>query len=352
MTTSDIELGNPPLNNWEANKASAITVLTRESTSFPPESPSPSVSIAPEQSQITTELTEQQQPCQRRRSCYAKIAVAAILAAFIIFVIVDSQTNQHVRNGITIFLEWIEENPGAGVVAFMLVYFVATILFIPGSILTLGAGFVFSASFGSLGVGILLGTISVFFGASGGAVGSFLLGRYLFRDSVGILSKRYSVFEALDKALAEKGLRIMVLLRLSPIIPFNVINYVAGVTAISFWSYVLALFAIIPGTVLYVFLGASAGSLADSANSGDNLTVTIIVIVVGIIFGFLAIALTSYYAKKELNRVVASRQAEIEIEHEQLDEELVPETPPESNALVTEGNSKDVDDKEDRALSF
>jgi uncharacterized membrane protein YdjX (TVP38/TMEM64 family) len=352
MTTSDIELGNPPLNNWEANKASAITVLTRESTSFPPESPSPSGSSAPEQSQVTTELTEQQQPCQSRRSCYAKIAVAAILAAFITFVIVDSQTNQHVRNGITIFLEWIEENPGAGVVAFMLVYFVATILFIPGSILTLGAGFVFSASFGSLGVGILLGTISVFFGASGGAIGSFLLGRYLFRDSVGILSKRYSVFEALDKALAEKGLRIMVLLRLSPIIPFNVINYVAGVTAISFWSYVLALFAIIPGTVLYVFLGASAGSLADSANSGDNLTVTIIVVVVGVIFGFLAIALTSYYAKKELNRVVASRQAEIEIEHEQLDEELVPETPPESNALVTEGNSKDVDDKEDRALSF
>ncbi|KAL3912485.1 MAG: hypothetical protein SGARI_001131 [Bacillariaceae sp.] len=194
----------------------------------------------------------------------------------------------------------------------MLVYFVATVLFVPGTILTLGAGFVFSASFGSLGVGILLGVIAVFLGASAGATVSFLLGRYLLRDGVLKLSKKYKVFEALDRAMAEKGLRIMILLRLSPIIPFNVLNYVSGVTAISFWRYVLALFAIIPGTTLYVFLGASAGSLAESANSGDNMTITIIVVVVGIVFGIGAIALTSYYAKKELNRVVADRQAEIE----------------------------------------
>merc|ERR1712176_1653183 len=112
-----------------------------------------------------------------------------------------------------------------------------------------------------------------------------------------------------DSALEEKGLRIMTLLRLSPIIPFNAINYIAGVTAISFRAYVLAMFAILPGTVLYIFLGASAGSLTDSATSGNNLTVTIVVIVVGIVFGIASIVATSYYAKKELNRIVAARQA-------------------------------------------
>ena len=108
----------------------------------------------------------------------------------------------------------------------------------------------------------------------------------------------------------------MTLLRLSPIIPFNAINYIAGVTAISLMNYCLALFAILPGTILYVFLGASAGSLADSANSNDNMTVTIVVIVVGIVFGIGAVALTSFYAKKELTRV--SALTVIEHEHPML----------------------------------
>lgn len=177
----------------------------------------------------------------------------------------------------------------------------------------MGAGFVFSSAFG-LGLGVCLGTLAVFVGASAGAVVSFLFGRYLFRDAVvRNLSKRYSVFEALDVALAEKGFRIMTLLRLSPIVPFNLLNYIAGVTAIPFWSYFWANFGILPGTVLYVFLGASAGSLTDSANSGDdNMTVTVVVIVVGVVLGILAIAVTSYYARKELNKVVAKRQAEMD----------------------------------------
>lgn len=97
----------------------------------------------------------------------------------------------------------------------------------------------------------------------------------------------------------------MMLLRLSPIIPFNVINYVAAVSAISLANYCLALIGILPGTILYIFLGASAGSLADSARSGDNKTITIMVVIVGAFFGIFAVVLTSYYAKMELNRVSA-----------------------------------------------
>jgi uncharacterized membrane protein YdjX (TVP38/TMEM64 family) len=149
-------------------------------------------------------------------------------------------------------------------------------------------------------------------GASAGAIASFLLGRFLLRDWVSGLTKKYAIFEALDTAFEEKGFRIMVLLRLSPIIPFNAINYIAGVTAISFWSYMWALFAILPGTILYVFLGASAGSLTDSASSGDNGTLTIIVVVAGVVFGVIAVGVTSYYAKVELNKVVAKRRQEME----------------------------------------
>ena len=242
-----------------------------------------------------------------RAGLYQKLAIGLVLLAFIVYIIVDSVTAGNVRNAIEAFLDWIEDNPIPGFFAFMVVYFVATVLFVPGSILTLGSGFVFANAFG-LGPGVLLGSLSVFIGASGGAIVAFLLGRYLLRDWVKGLTKKYAVFEALDVALQEKGFRIMSLLRLSPIIPFNAINYIGGVTAISLTSYALALVAILPGTVLYVFLGASAGSLADSASSGDNTTVTIIVVVVGAIFGICAIAVTSYYAKKELNRVIAARE--------------------------------------------
>jgi uncharacterized membrane protein YdjX (TVP38/TMEM64 family) len=182
----------------------------------------------------------------------------------------------------------------------------------------LGAGFVFSSAFG-LGLGICLGALAVFAGASAGALVAFLLGRYLFRDSVSNLSKNYTIFGALDVALAEKGFRIMLLLRLSPIIPFNFLNYIAGVTSISFWSYFWANFGILPGTILYVFLGASAGSLAASGSSGANATVTIAVVVVGVVFGVLAIALTSYYARQELNRVVADRRIALDTAQQQQD---------------------------------
>jgi len=248
---------------------------------------------------------------KRRNSRIKKIIFGLLLLGFVIYAIVDSLTTGYIRTGIQAFLEWIEANPVPGFFIFMVVYLIATVLFVPGSILTLGAGFVFANAFG-LGIGVLLGTLSVFFGASAGATIAFLFGRYLFRDWVKSLTKKYAIFEALDVALEEKGFRIMLLLRLSPIIPFNAINYIVGVTAISFRDYILAMFAMLPGTVLYVFLGASAGSLADSANSGDNITVTIIVIVVGVVFGIAAIAATSYYAKKELNRVLAARQASVE----------------------------------------
>jgi uncharacterized membrane protein YdjX (TVP38/TMEM64 family) len=287
-----------------------------------------------------------------------KVWIGLLLLGFIIFVIVDTATTGHVREGVEAFLDWIRDNTVAGFFLFVIgkqrndskraalfalcanaipaiisdsvssllvpctpVYWVATVFFIPGSILTLGAGFVFSMAFG-LAPGVFLGTISVFLGASLGAMASFLLARYLLREQVSRLSSKYAIFQALDMALQENGLKIFVLLRLSPIIPFNAVNYIGGVTAVSFRNYFLALFAILPGTILYVFLGASAGSLADSASSGKDPTVIIIVVAVGAAFGILAIWLTTRYARNELNHALEQRRLEADSEHEEDVEEL------------------------------
>ncbi len=168
-----------------------------------------------------------------------------------------------------------------------------------------GSGFVFANAFG-LGLGLLFSTIAVFVGATTGSIAAFLLGRYLFRNCVENISKRYQVWEAIDTALQLQGLKIIILLRLSPLIPFNAINYILGVTSVTLRDYSLACFAMLPGTILYTFLGSSAGSIVESASSGDgNTTVTIVVVVIGIVFGVLSVVATTYYAKKELNQIIA-----------------------------------------------
>jgi len=264
-----------------------------------------------EQQENNTPALTPEEKADKKKACYKKAFFALIIVGFIAYVIADSLTTGHVSGAVQDFLKWIEANPVAGLFAFIGVYFVATVFFIPGSILTLGAGFVFANAFG-LGLGVALGVLAVFVGASTGACAAFLLGRYLLRDWVSNLAQKYAIFQALDVAFEEKGLRIMTLLRLSPLIPFNAINWVAGITSLKFYEYVIALIGILPGTTLFVFLGASAGSLADSASSGDNTTVTIIVAVVGIVFGIAAVGVTSYYAKKELNRITEERNAQVE----------------------------------------
>lgn len=111
-------------------------------------------------------------------------------------------------------------------------------------------------------------------------------------------------------AMKHQGLKIFTLIRLSPIIPFNVINYIGGVTAISLKHYCLALFGIIPGTVLYCFIGASAGSLVDGEDGAANSTVKYVGIGVGIVLGLLAVFVMSHQAKKEFNKIVALQEQE------------------------------------------
>jgi len=224
----------------------------------------------------------------RKSYPWGKIIVGLILLSIIIFVIVDSVTNKYIISGFQTFLEWIEDNLVAGVFAFMGVYFVATVCFIPGSILTLGSGFIFGKAIG-LGPGVALATLAVFVGASLGAIVSFLIGRYVLRDWVmKRLVEKYPIIQALDEAFLQKGLKIFILLRLSPIIPFNAINYIGGVTNIRLVHYTLALFAILPGTILYCFIGAGAGSLSESEGAVSG-PVAVTSIVVGIVFGLLAV---------------------------------------------------------------
>jgi uncharacterized membrane protein YdjX (TVP38/TMEM64 family) len=150
-------------------------------------------------------------------------------------------------------LQWIESLGVIGALAFIGIYIIATIAFLPGSILTLGAGVVF---------GVGLGIVYVFIGAMLGATAAFLGGRYLARNWVAQKIAGNNQFAAIDRAVGQDGLKIVLLTRLSPVFPFNLLNYAFGLTSVSLADYVVGSLGILPGTIMYVYLGALAGNLA------------------------------------------------------------------------------------------
>lgn len=150
-------------------------------------------------------------------------------------------------------LQWVDDLGAIAPIAFVSIYAIATVAFLPGSILTLGAGVVF---------GIVQGSIYVFIGATIGATLAFLVGRYLARDWVSQKIAGNQKFKAIDRAVGNEGFKIVLLTRLSPIFPFNLLNYGLGVTGVSLKDYVLASVGMIPGTIMYVYIGSLAGSIA------------------------------------------------------------------------------------------
>ena len=138
---------------------------------------------------------------------------------------------------------------------FILVYALAAVLLFPCSLLTLGAGFLF---------GILKGFALVSIASTLGALGAFLIGRYAARDWVKKRLSEHPSFAAVDEAVGREGWKIVFLTRLSPIFPYNLLNYALGLTAVPLSHYALASWiGMMPGTLLYVYLGSLAGDLAS-----------------------------------------------------------------------------------------
>ena len=150
---------------------------------------------------------------------------------------------------------WIDANRAVSWLVFIVMYVTATVLLLPGSLLTLAAGFVFG-----LGYGFAMVSFSSLVGASL----AFLIGRFFAREWVSERLSGMPRFAALDAAIAERGALIVLLTRLSPVFPFNLLNYALGLTGVRFWTYVgVSWVGMIPGTLLYVYLGSIASDLAS-----------------------------------------------------------------------------------------
>lgn len=162
-----------------------------------------------------------------------------------------------VEQGIQTVMTWIDQMGFWGPLAFGLIYAMATVLMIPASLLTIAAGAVF---------GLLTGIITVSLASTIGATFAFLIARYLARDWLSQQLRRDPKFAAVDQAIGREGWKIVALLRLSPLVPFNLQNYLYGLTTIRFWPYVLTSWAaMLPGTFMYVYVGYMGQVSLESA---------------------------------------------------------------------------------------
>ena len=185
-----------------------------------------------------------------KKTAILKLAAVVLLVGAGVAAIVLLPVKEYFKG----FLEWTKEIGYWGPVLVGAAYIPACIFFIPGSILTMGAGLV---------AGLWWGTAAVSVGSVTGASISFFLGRTLMRSWVEERVSKNAKFQAIDQAVGSSGFKIVLLTRLSPVFPFNLLNYAYGLTKVRFRDYLLGSWiGMLPGTFMYVYLGATAKNLA------------------------------------------------------------------------------------------
>ena len=209
------------------------------------------------------------------------LIVVALAAIVVLFRVLP------VAQWLNAFRAWVSELGFAGYVLYALVYAACVVLFIPASILTLGAGATF---------GVIKGTIVVVIGATLGATLAFIVARTVARKRVEAMAAKDKRFRALDRAISSEGAKIVLLVRLAVVFPFTYSNYVFGLTGLRVLPYALAtLVGIIPGSIAFVYIGAAAAA----ATAG---TVKIVVYVAGAVLALIASAFVARVAVKAIHR--------------------------------------------------
>ena len=199
------------------------------------------------------------------------------------------------------FVSWVKELGPLGMGVFALAYVFTTILMLPGLIFTLSAGFLYGPLYGFL----IVSPASVV-----GATCAFLLGRYAFGDWVNAKIAKNQKFTNISEAVAREGFKIVFLLRLSPLFPFNLLNYGLGLTKVSTTRYILASFlGMIPGTFMYVYIGSIATHIEDIIRGNTNQTGgQTILYWIGLLATLIVTIVITKIAKKALSKQFSNKE--------------------------------------------
>ena len=169
---------------------------------------------------------------------------------------------ERVRELVFEFVGWIRDLGLSGAFVYGLAYIAATVALVPGLVLTIGAGFLYGPLWGSLLVMIC---------SVAGASAAFLLARTWWRPWVLRKLEGRRTILALDERMGEEGWKIVFLLRLSPLVPFSILNYLLGVTRLRLLQYVGAsAVGMIPGILLYCYIGSALATLGEASGTSSE----------------------------------------------------------------------------------
>jgi uncharacterized membrane protein YdjX (TVP38/TMEM64 family) len=242
--------------------------------------------------QIASEPASAAGPAGRRPPLFRLGLAAAALLALVLL-------GRHAGGYVPAFAAWVDGLGIWGPLVFMAGYAAAVVGFAPGSILTLAAGAVF---------GLVEGTVYVFAAATVGASLAFLVSRHVARSAIERRLAGNPRFAAIDRAVAAEGRKIVFLLRLSPVFPFNLLNYALGLTRVRFADYVIASPGMLPGTLLYVYYGKLAGDVAALAGGAavEKDAAYYAVLLLGLVATVVVTTLVTRIARRALREATAS----------------------------------------------
>jgi uncharacterized membrane protein YdjX (TVP38/TMEM64 family) len=202
----------------------------------------------------------------------------------------------------------VDELGWAGPLVFIALYALLTVFLVPGTALTIAAGVLF---------GLFRGTLYAVVGSNLGALGAFLLARTSMRQRVEVWARANPRFDAISAALERSGFKVVMLLRLSPVFPFCLLNYVLGLTRVRLAHYAIGgALGMLPGTAMLVYIGSLSSSLGGAA-AGETADVWRLKLAMRIV-GFAATVLVTWWvtrlagaALKEQDKLGTSSRSEV-----------------------------------------
>ena len=207
-------------------------------------------------------------------------------------------------------MEWAKGSGFKGILAMLLLYMIVLTFFLPFYlVLTFSCGMIWGY------YGMIISAV----GQTLGAFSAFLVGRLFFRSLIVRQLENYPKLQFVDKAIKDEGWKMVLILRLIPLVPFSFLNYLLTITDVDWLTFIICtFFGMLPRSIIYVYIGISAGSLADIVAGrikGDDWWVQVIIYSCSAFFLFVAIVLVIFLARKYFNKYKA-RQEELKLEKE------------------------------------
>jgi len=201
-----------------------------------------------------------------------------------------------------LFLVWLSKHRFMGPLALIVTMIAFQIMMLPAVILTIGSGFALMKAYNSTWLAITIASISCHTGLWIGTIISLILARYMFRDEAIKLAKKHKSIEAFDRAMATDGFKFLIIIKIWPVPPYSIQNYILGATALPMKHFAVSGIFMLPWVISGVFFGTTFSNIHDAVNGKfDKGSTQFYAMIIGTALVIVAAVFMSILVKKQYN---------------------------------------------------